>query len=86
MAIGTSLFLTALGLILWLAVRDSIEGVDLETVGMILFAIGIVGLVAGLWMSRRRTPWFATSAPSFATSVTSEMALLDSAPPDRVGA
>jgi hypothetical protein len=52
MAIGTSLFLAAVGLILWLAVRDSIEGVDLETVGLILFVIGIVGLAVGLWQSR----------------------------------
>lgn len=53
MAIGTSLFLAALGAVLWLAVRDSIEGVDLETVGLILFVIGIVGLLVGLWQSRQ---------------------------------
>jgi protein-S-isoprenylcysteine O-methyltransferase Ste14 len=52
MAIGTSLFLTALGAILWFAVQDSIEGVDLETVGMILTIIGLVGLAVGLWMWR----------------------------------
>ena len=60
MAIGTSLFLTALGAILWFAVRDSIEGVDLETVGMILTIIGLIGLAVGLWMwrsaSRPTTP------------------------------
>jgi hypothetical protein len=53
MAIGSSLFLAAVGLILWLAVRDSIEGVDLETVGLILFVIGVVGLLVGLWQTRR---------------------------------
>jgi uncharacterized membrane protein YfcA len=58
MAVGTSLFLAAVGAILWLAVRDSIEGVDLETVGLILFVIGIVGLIVGVWQTRRlsRTP------------------------------
>jgi uncharacterized membrane protein YiaA len=55
MAIGSSLFLAALGAVLWLAVRDSIEGVDLETVGLILFVIGIVGLLVGLWQTRRVT-------------------------------
>jgi len=55
MAIGTSLFLAAIGAILWLAVRDSIEGVDLETVGLILFVIGIIGLIVGLWQTRRLT-------------------------------
>lgn len=55
MAVGSSLFLAAVGLILWLAVRDSIEGVDLETVGLILFVIGIVGLLVGLWQTGRFT-------------------------------
>ncbi len=55
MAIGSSLFMIALGAILWLAVKDSIEGVDLETVGLILFVIGIVGLLVGLWQTRRAT-------------------------------
>jgi hypothetical protein len=55
MAVGSSLFLIAVGLILWLAVRDSIEGVDLETVGLILFIIGVVGLAVGLWQTRRVT-------------------------------
>ena len=55
MAIGTSLFLAAVGAILWLAVRDSIEGVDLETVGLILMIIGLVGLLVSLWQTRRFT-------------------------------
>jgi hypothetical protein len=55
MAIGSSLFLVAVGAILWLAVRDSIEGVDLETVGLILFIIGIIGLIVGMWQTGRFT-------------------------------
>jgi uncharacterized membrane protein YfcA len=53
MAIGTSLFLIALGAILRFAVQDSIEEVDLTTVGLILMIVGAVGLVIGLWMMRR---------------------------------
>lgn len=55
MAVGTSLFLIALGAILRFAVRDSIEGVDLSTVGLILLVIGVIGLIVGLWQTRRLT-------------------------------
>ncbi len=55
MAIGTSLFLLALGAILRFAVNDSIEQVDLTTVGLILMIVGAIGLVIGLWMTGRFT-------------------------------
>ena len=55
MATGTSLFLITLGAVLWLAVKDSIEGVDLETVGLILLVIGVIGLIVSLWQTRRLT-------------------------------
>jgi uncharacterized membrane protein YfcA len=55
MAIGTSLFLIALGAILRFAVQDSIQDVDLSTVGLILMIIGAVGLVVGLWQTQRFT-------------------------------
>ena len=48
MGIGTSLFLIAVGAILKFAVTDSISGVDLTTVGLILMIVGIVGLVISL--------------------------------------
>jgi uncharacterized protein DUF6458 len=48
MGIGTSLFLIAAGAILKFAVTDSISGVDLTTVGLILMIVGIVGLVISL--------------------------------------
>lgn len=48
MGIGTSLFLIAAGAILKYAVTDSISGVDLTTVGLILMIVGIVGLVLSL--------------------------------------
>ena len=53
MAIGTSLFLIAVGAILRFAVNDSIEQVDLTTVGLILMIVGIVGLVIGLFLMSR---------------------------------
>lgn len=55
MTLGGSLFLIALGAILKFAVTDSIGGVDLQMVGVILMAVGAVGLVLGLLlMSRAR--------------------------------
>ncbi len=53
MAIGTSLFLIAVGAILRFAVNDSIEQVDLTTVGLILMIVGIIGLVIGLFLMSR---------------------------------
>jgi beta-lactamase regulating signal transducer with metallopeptidase domain len=57
MGIGTSLFLIAAGAILKYAVTAHVAGVKLETVGLILLVIGIVGLVLSLFMllsARRR--------------------------------
>ncbi|CAN5547643.1 hypothetical protein BH10ACT11_BH10ACT11_04550 [soil metagenome] len=53
MTIGGSLFLIAVGAILRFAVTDSIKGVDLTTVGLILIVVGVVGLILGLFMTRR---------------------------------
>lgn len=53
MTIGASLFLIAVGAILRWAVSDSIEGVDLTTVGLILLVVGVVGLLIGLWQTQR---------------------------------
>jgi hypothetical protein len=49
--IGASIFLAAVGAILRYAVEDSISGVDLQTVGLILIIAGVVGFVAGLAMT-----------------------------------
>jgi hypothetical protein len=45
MAIGTSLFLIAVGAILRYAITKSISGIDLQTVGLILLVVGVIGLV-----------------------------------------
>ena len=50
MTVGGSIFLVAVGAILRYAVTDSIKGVDLATIGLILMIAGIVGLVIGLFM------------------------------------
>jgi hypothetical protein len=50
MTIGGSIFLVAVGAILRYAVTDSISGIDLATIGLILMIAGIVGLVISLFM------------------------------------
>jgi hypothetical protein len=62
--IGVSIFLIALGAILAFAVSAEVAGVDIQTVGWILLAVGIIGIVLSMifWSSwggwgggRRRT-------------------------------
>ena len=53
MTLGTSLFLLAVGAILRFAVSDSIEGVDLSVVGLILMIVGAIGLVLALFLLNR---------------------------------
>ena len=48
MGIGTSIFLIALGAILRYAVTITISGIELQTVGLILMIVGIIGLVISL--------------------------------------
>ena len=65
MGIGVSIFLIALGAILAFAVNAEVSGLDIEVIGWILLAIGILGLVLSMifWSSwggpgyfgRRRT-------------------------------
>jgi hypothetical protein len=56
--IGTSLFLIAVGAILYFAVNASISGLSIATVGLILMIVGIVGLAISLFLiaSARRGP------------------------------
>jgi hypothetical protein len=56
--IGTSLFLIAVGAILYFAVNASVSGISIATVGLILMIVGIVGLVISLFFlgSWRRRP------------------------------
>jgi hypothetical protein len=55
MSIGASLFMIAVGAILRYAVSDSIEGVDLPVIGLILMIVGVVGLLISLFMYANAT-------------------------------
>ena len=66
MTIGTSLFLLALGAIFKFAVTDSIEGINLATVGVILMVVGAIGLLLGLLLmttAQRRTDRYVEREP-----------------------
>lgn len=49
--IGGSLFLVALGAILYWAVGVEAEGFSINTMGLILMIVGIVGLILTLFMT-----------------------------------
>ena len=58
MSIAAAIFLMAVGAILRYAVSDSIEGIDLEIIGLILIIAGAAGLLLEFLrqaMARRRT-------------------------------
>jgi hypothetical protein len=48
MATGISLFFLAVGAILTFAIETTVEGVDLDTVGVILMVIGLLGMLFSL--------------------------------------
>jgi hypothetical protein len=59
MGIGVSIFLLAVGAILAFAVHVPSNGISLDTVGVILIILGLVGILASLvfwddWTPRRR--------------------------------
>ena len=59
MATGMSLFFIAVGAILTFAVDTSVSGVDLDTIGVILMVIGLLGMLFSLvlwdsWTPRHR--------------------------------
>jgi Domain of unknown function (DUF6458) len=54
--IGPPIGLIAIGLILWLAVTATIAGISIQTIGLILFIVGLVWLVIELAVLRPRRP------------------------------
>jgi tetrahydromethanopterin S-methyltransferase subunit E len=52
--VGPPIALIAVGLILWLAVTATIAGISIQTIGLILFLIGVVWLVIELVLNGRR--------------------------------
>lgn len=59
MATGISLFFLAVGAILTFAVETSVDGVDLDTIGVILMVIGLLGMLFALvlWDSWSPRPY-----------------------------
>lgn len=53
MGIGVSIFLLAIGAIMTFALNAEVSGIDLDTVGVILMVVGIIGLLmsAMFWNS-----------------------------------
>jgi len=49
---GPPLVLMAFGLILWLAVKATLAGISIQTIGLILFIVGVVWLLIELVQSR----------------------------------
>ena len=53
MKLGSSLFLIAVGAILYFAVTATLVGIDIQTVGLILMIIGAIAFVLTLVMANR---------------------------------
>ncbi len=49
---GPPLILMALGLVLWLAVSATVAGISIQTIGMILFVVGLAWLVIEMLQAR----------------------------------
>lgn len=60
MTIGAGIFLIAVGAILKFATNIHIEGISVDTIGVILMIAGAIGLILGIFQefiwSRRRVP------------------------------
>ena len=74
MGYGLGVFLLALGLILALAVRDSIEAIDLTMIGWILAGVGLLAIVvtAMTTMRSRGTSSVATTTHADGSQTTTE--------------
>lgn len=56
MGLGLGIFLLVVGAILAFAIGpDAVSGVDLNTIGYILMAAGVLSLILGLVMNTQRT-------------------------------
>jgi len=51
--IRTSLFLIAVGAVLYFAVEADISGLEISTIGVILMVVGVVGLLISLFLLNR---------------------------------
>ncbi len=67
---GPPIVLMAIGLILWLAVSATIAGISIQTIGLILFLVGLVWLVIEIASNRRGTA--AVGGPGYRERVVQE--------------
>ena len=58
MGIGVSIFLIALGAILAFAVNVSSGGIDLNTIGVILMVVGVIGLAVTMLILNGGGGWY----------------------------
>lgn len=56
MRIGLSIFLVAVGAILRYALEADVEGINLDTAGVILMVVGVVGLLISLVLASSLAP------------------------------
>lgn len=72
MAIGSGIFLIAVGAILAFALNESVDAIDLGLVGWILMAAGALGIIISLALSGRKrttvTESHAEAAPQAGTT------------------
>ena len=61
--IGPPIGLMAIGLVLWLAVTATVAGISIQTIGIILFIVGVVWLVIELAQTRSRRTTVVRDAP-----------------------
>ena len=62
--IGPPIGLMAIGLVLWLAVTATIAGISIQTIGVILFIVGVIWLVIELVQTRSRRATYVREAPA----------------------
>ena len=53
MRLGASLFLIAVGAILYFAVTATLVGIDIQTVGLILMIVGVIGFALSFFLGTR---------------------------------
>jgi len=61
--IGPPIGLMAIGLVLWLAVTATVAGISIQTIGVILFIVGVIWLVIELVQTRTRRTTHVREAP-----------------------
>jgi hypothetical protein len=71
MGIGVSIFLIAVGAILSFALETGVDGINLDTVGVILMIVGAIGLLMSMLFWSSWAP-FAHNGPRSETYVREE--------------